>query len=169
MKHLVKLSERELVTVLNALHHWNVIGRPSFQEFTEDLEGGLLDSDEVEAFTDRLVSPEAIEVLCVIEKGLVSKAYVPDSAESMTVNVLDLDIEGVDEDRLTEFSVPMIGIVSGDLYGVERVCDAPVLFAEIAAVLDDGTAPHADDGQLDMFETDPAAENIAEALEAADA
>lgn len=122
--NVLLVCDREHATILNALRFWQAAGRPAFPEYFEEIPGGPVAEDDVDAFIERINADVTLSILLTIESGIVCSAYVPGAADNIAINVIDLDTDGVDEEDLEELQLPFLGIQSGTTYSVARNIEA---------------------------------------------
>lgn len=155
--NVLLVSDQEHATLINALRFWQAAGRPVYPELFDGDVAAPVEEDDLDDFIERINLQCNLSVMCVIESGIVTQAYLPDATNRILLHVFDLDIEGVDEEDLTEMPIPLNGIQTGMLYSVEQNIAAPeflkLLDQKIVQDLaeseqEPAAALHADDSQM---------------------
>lgn len=122
--NVLLVSDREHATILNALRFWQAAGHPIYPDFFDGEVDGPVAPEQVDAFIERINCECSLTVMCTIEDGIVTQAFVPDSTDRIAIHVFDLDTDGVDEEDLCELHVPLSGIRTGMLYSVQSNIEA---------------------------------------------
>lgn len=122
--NVLLVSDQEHATILNALRFWQAAGHPIYPDYFPDEIGSPVAAEDVDDFIDRINGDCSLTVMCTIEGGIVTQAFVPGATDRIAIHVFDLDTDGVAEEDLCELHVPLSGVRSGVLYSAQANIEA---------------------------------------------